>query len=114
MKVENIPSVALPLETCQTTLNIVDWGLIGQFTGIWTSPKTIVGWVQQNWKPLISEGIYRNLIGKGYYLFLFENSVDRDLIFQNGPYFMGPQGLYLNKWSLEFDPNQDVPSVVPI
>ena len=27
---------------------------------------------------------------------------------------MGPQGLYLNKWSLEFDPNQDVPSAVPV
>ena len=27
---------------------------------------------------------------------------------------MGPQGLYLNKWSPDFDPSQDVPSVVPI
>ena len=27
---------------------------------------------------------------------------------------MGPQGLYLNKWTLDFDLNQDVPSAVPI
>jgi hypothetical protein len=27
---------------------------------------------------------------------------------------MGPQGLYLNKWSPDFDPTQDVPSVVPV
>ena len=27
---------------------------------------------------------------------------------------MGPQGLYLKKWSLEFDPSIDVPSTVPI
>ena len=27
---------------------------------------------------------------------------------------MGPQGLYLNKWMLYFDPSQNVPSVVPI
>ena len=27
---------------------------------------------------------------------------------------MGPQGLYLNKWTLDFDPTQDVPSVVPV
>ena len=33
-KLENIPSVALPVETCQSTLNIVDRGLIGQFTGL--------------------------------------------------------------------------------
>ena len=27
---------------------------------------------------------------------------------------MGPRGLYLNKWTLDFDPTQDVPSVVPV
>ena len=27
---------------------------------------------------------------------------------------MGPQGLYLNKWTPDFDLNQDVPSVVPV
>ena len=93
-KLDNIPSIALPVDqTFQTALNIVDRGLIGQFTGLWHSHKTIAGWVQRNWKSLISEDICSNLIGKGYYLFLFENSADRDLIFRNGPYFMGPQGL---------------------
>ena len=76
-------------------------------------PKKSKG-VQRNWKPLISEGICNNLIGKGYYVFLFENSGDRDLIFRNMPYFMGPQGLYLNKWTTDFDSNQDVPSAVPV
>ena len=46
--------------------------------------------------------------------FVFYSTEDRDLIFQNGPYFMGPQGLYLNKWTLYFVPTQYVPSVVPI
>ena len=27
---------------------------------------------------------------------------------------MGPQGLYLNKWIVDFDPTQDVPFVVPV
>ena len=27
---------------------------------------------------------------------------------------MGPQGLYLNKRTPNFDPNQDVPSAVPV
>ena len=114
-KLENIPTIDLPMDqTCRTTLSIVDRGLIGQFIWIWPSPKTIEVWVQRNWKPLISESICSNLIGKGYYLFLFENSTDRDLIFRNGPYFMGPQGLYLNKWTPDFDPNQDVPSAIPV
>ena len=63
---------------------------------------------------MISEGITSKLIGKGYFVFLFESSADRDLIFRNRPYSLGPQGLYLNKWNLEFDLNQDIPSVVPV
>ena len=39
---------------------------------------------------------------------------DRALIFRNVPYFMGPQGLYLNKWTPNFDSSQDVPPVVPV
>ena len=100
-KIENIHAVDLPADQpCRTTLNIAERGLIGQFTRLFPSQKAIEGWVQRKWKPLISEGVCSNLISKGYYVFLFENLVDR-----NGPYFMGPQGLYLNKWTPDFDPN---------
>ena len=93
-------------------MNIADRGLISQFTSLSPSPKEINGWFQRNWKPLISEGIRNNLVGKGYYVFLFENSEDRDLIFRNGSYFMGPQGFCLNKWTSDVDLNQDIPYVV--
>eukprot|EP00253_Pinus_taeda_P024339 PITA_24339 len=53
-------------------------------------------------------------MGKGYFVFVFENTEDRSLIFRNGPYFVGPQGLYLNKWTPDFNPSQDVPSVAPV
>jgi len=39
---------------------------------------------------------------------------DCDLIFRNSPYFMDMQGLYSNKWTLNFDPEMDVPSAVPV
>ena len=45
---------------------------------------------------------------------MFDVAADRELIFWNGPYFMGPQGLYLNKWTPDFDPSQDVSSAVPV
>jgi hypothetical protein len=41
-KLDNIPSVELPLEeTCRTTVNLADKGLIEQFTGLWPSPKSV-------------------------------------------------------------------------
>jgi hypothetical protein len=52
--------------------------------------------------------------GKGFYSFYFEHKEDRDLIFRNDPYFFGPRGLYINKWTPEFDPENDIPSSIPI
>jgi hypothetical protein len=52
--------------------------------------------------------------GKGFFVFLFEKKVDRDLIFINGPYFMGSRGMYLNKWTLDFILENDIPSVVSV
>ena len=56
--------------------------------------------------------IRNHVVCRGYCVFVFYSAEYRDLIFQNGPYFMGPQGLYLNKWT--FDPTQDVLSDVPV
>ena len=53
-------------------------------------------------------------VKRGYFLFEFTSKEDKELIFRNGPYFMGPQGLYLNKWTPDFDPEEDVPSTVPV
>jgi hypothetical protein len=46
--------------------------------------------------------------------FKFTSKEDRDLIFRNGPYFMGTQGMYLNRWTLDFDPAMEVPKEVTV
>ena len=45
---------------------------------------------------------------------MFEKKEDIGLIFRNGPYFMGPRGMYLNKWDLSFDLEKDIPSEVSV
>jgi hypothetical protein len=48
-KLDCIPSVELPIEeTCRSAVNLADRGLIGQFTGLWPSPKSVEAWVQRN------------------------------------------------------------------
>jgi len=54
------------------------------------------------------------LCGKGFYVFLFENKTDQDLIFRNGPYFMGSRGMYLNKWTPEFRLENNIPYAIPV
>ena len=114
-RLEDVPEVALPpKETIRVVLSLADRALIDQFTGLWPSPKTTDGWVQRNWRPLITNNVASYSVGRGYFLFDFESKDDKELIFRNGPYFMGPQGLYLNRWTPNFDPEADIPKAVPV
>eukprot|EP00253_Pinus_taeda_P032749 PITA_32749 len=114
-KLDEIPEISLPPETpMQFALSLADRGLIGQFTGLWPSPKTTEQWVNRNWAPLINESVTSYFLGRGFFLFEFTSKEDKDLIFRNGQYFMGPQGLVLNKWTPDFDPAVDVPKAVPV
>ena len=72
-------------------------------------------WLDQKWKKKTIKGqLSTTFYGKGFYVFLFENKVDRDLIFRNGPYFMGIKGMYLNQWTPDFIPENDIPSAVHV
>ena len=48
-RLEDVPEVTLPPEeTIRVALSLADQALIGQFTGLWPSPKTTDNWVQIN------------------------------------------------------------------
>jgi hypothetical protein len=114
-RVEEMSEVSLPPDIpIQVALSMSEHVLVGQFTGLWPSPKATETWVIKNWKPLIKQNVTSHFLGRGYFLFEFTSKEDKELIFRNGPYFMGPQGLYLNKWTPDFDPEEDVPSAVPV
>lgn len=114
-KLDDIPEISLPSEKpIQVALTPTDRALVGQFTGLWPSPKAIENWVVKNWKPLIKNSVTSYFLGRGFFLFEFTKKEDKDMIFRNGPYFMGPQGLYLNKWTPDFDPVVDIPTAVPV
>ena len=72
-------------------------GLIGLFTGLWPSPRSVEIWLNKNWRALIQGEVQQMFCSKGYFAFIFEKKEDQDLIFRNGPYFMGLGGMYLNK-----------------
>ena len=89
---------------------LAERGIVGQFTGLWPSPRSIHLWIEKNWKPLIKGEVISSFCGKGFYTFHFENRSYQDLVFRSGPYFMGARGLYLNQWIPSFNPDCGVPS----
>ena len=63
-RLEDVPEVALPPEeTIRVALSLADRALIGQFTGLWPSPKTTDSWVQRNWRPLITNNVAYYSVG---------------------------------------------------
>jgi hypothetical protein len=114
-KLDEIPEIALPEENpMKIAVALANRGLVGQFMGLWPSTKTTDDWIQRNWRPNLANGVTCYPVGRGYFVFEFITEEDRDLVFRNGPYFMGTQGLYLNKWSPDFNPLMDMPKEVPV
>jgi len=112
---EEIPDIALPEEKpMKIALALAKRGLVGQFMGLWPSTKTTDDWIQRNWKANLKQGVTCYPVGRGFFVFEFISEEDRDLIFRNGPYFMGTHGLYLNKWTPDFDPSVDLPKEVSV
>lgn len=114
-KLDEIPEVSLPPSLPRkAAIALAERGLVGQFTGLWPSPRSVQKWVERNWNAMIQGKITIRFCGRGFYTFLFESKEDRNLIFRNGPYFMDSRGLYLNRWSPDFDPEMDIQNVVPV
>lgn len=114
-KIEGLQEVSLPPALPRmAALALAEKGLTGKFTGLWPSPKNFQRWVERNWADKIQGKIAIRFCGKGYFTFHFETKNDKDLIFRNGPYFMDSRGLYLNKWTPDFDPELDIPNAVPV
>ena len=53
-KLDEIPSLELsPEDPCNCALFLAERTLIGKFTGLWPSPKTVEAWIEERWRPMI-------------------------------------------------------------
>jgi len=109
-KIDEVPEISLPLnQPMHIVVSLVYRALFGQFIRLCHSPWTTDKWVQKKWRPMTSNNVTSYPVWRGFFLLDFISKDDPDLIFRNGPYFMWPQGLYLNWWL----PNFDLVIVIP-
>lgn len=67
---EDIPEIALPPKgPIQVALSLADRALVGQFIGLWPSPKSTKNWVARNWAPLIKNKVASYFLERRYFLF---------------------------------------------
>ena len=81
----DVPEVKLSSTASKRkAVTLSEKGLIGLFTGLWPSPRSMEVWLNKNWRTLIQGEVQQIFCGKGYFTFIFEKKEDMDLIFRNG------------------------------
>lgn len=73
-----------------------DQALIYNFIGIWPSEKYLIKWIQLKWKP--KGHIDLKLGAKGFFIVIFSSLEDKEMIFENGPFFYYNAGLFMRYW----------------
>lgn len=72
-KLKSIPEISLPPTfPRRASISLAERGLVGQFTGLWPSPKLVKNGVEINWNATTQGKIEIRFYGRGYYTFLFE------------------------------------------
>ena len=53
-KIDEIPSLELsPSDPCQKALILSEKSIIGNFTGLWPSPKAVELWIVEHWNHIL-------------------------------------------------------------
>ena len=80
--------------------------------GIWPTEKALHAWIKNDWKP--KGEINLHLGSKGFFTVMFTNLEDKDRVFEGGPYFYAVAGLYMRPWVMNFVPEQEKFTSVPV
>lgn len=102
----------VPDEILQETTQIGSLCLVGNVPGARPNIDDIRRWVRTHWA---TKGAVEVMaMANQHFMFSFSNQEDKDLIFSQGLWMFGKQGLYLQQWHPNFDPFTSKPSTAPI
>lgn len=86
--------------------------LLGKFMGAWPNHKVLKALIQNHWVAHVKGGVQFYFYGQGYFVFQCQFKEDHNAIFPSCPSFLGASALYLNRWSLEFGPEEELPLAI--
>jgi len=92
--------------------HMMTYAVICKFMGIWPMEKSLYTWITNNWK--LKGEITLHLGSKGFFTMVFTNLEDKDKVFEGGPYFYVVAGLYMRPWVMNYVPEQEMFTSVPI
>jgi len=92
--------------------HMATYAIICKFMGLWPTEKALQTWIKYHWKPKGSIDLH--LGSKGFFTVVFSNIEDKERIFEGGPYFFVAAGFYMRPWRMNFVPERETFSLVPM
>lgn len=93
--------------------HMTNYAIICKFMGILPTEKALYTWIKYNSK--LKGELNIHLGSKGFFFtVVFTNMEDRDRIFEGGPYFYVATGIYMRPWTMNFVPERETFTSVPI
>eukprot|EP00253_Pinus_taeda_P026030 PITA_26030 len=76
------------------------------------TPRDLQTWIRYHWKPKGSIDLH--LGSKGFFTVVFANIEDKGRVFERGPYFYVAAGLYMRPWMMNFVPERETFTSIPV
>ena len=92
-----------------STLNLC---VMGKFIGQWPRIMALTTWAKEKWA--LQGEVNFSILPKGFVAIYFSLEEDLNFVLEEGPWFLGNFGLYIQKWYEGFHPKIEVISKVPI
>lgn len=110
-KLEDVPSVEISYpDLADDTQKFAETTIICRFNGLWPRSQELYDWIKENWTDRCR--VY--FCAKGYFIVLFDDLEHCYNALDEGPWFMGPAGLFLTPWFPDFDPASAVITKAPV
>ena len=93
---------------------LTDRALVCRFNGYWPKLADLHSWLDACQKPLLLQTFFIYLCARGFFVIDFDNQEDISTIVEAGPWFQGNSGLFMQHWSLAFNPSTNSISTVPV
>lgn len=92
--------------------HMMEHAIICKYMGLWPTERALCQWIKQHWRP--KGDVKLHLGAKGFFTVVFSNLEDKDRVLDGGRYFLSSAGLYMRPWKVNFVPEKETFTQVPV
>ena len=104
--VQEAPTISIPLvdTAIENAKFLIAHALVCHFDGFWPHLVDLNSCISKEWNPYLKGEAYIYPHARGFFVVVYDETVDRDYILKFGHWFWGISNLCMQPWTPSFDP----------